>query len=362
VSIWSAREARTPASAVDRILRDVEPLSPDLMDGLPVGLLRILRDRRIAEANDAAGTILGRPAAALVGRSVMEAFLDHRLDDLVGTAAAGGSGSLELDLPADRRVIVRVRPAPPSLAWLVLEDVTELRRLQRIRAEFIDNLAHELRTPLTTIRLLTERVADELAGVEVPERVRERIGTIDVETGHLVQMVNELLDLARIEQAATRLDLEDLPALGLLTDAARRLAPFAERQGVRIDLIPADASLVLRGDRDRLGQVIVNLLHNALKFSPAGGTVTLRAEAGAEGGMVALSIRDEGPGIPRADQVRIFERFYKVDRARPRTGGGTGLGLSIARHIVEGHGGRISVSSVEGEGATFRVEIPAANP
>lgn len=329
-----------------------------LVDQLPLGIVHVGRDRRVLGANETAGTLLGRSPDVLVGRTLMELFLDHRVEELVLAAAAGSGGtSVELDLPRERRVTLRVRPSSDGLAWLVLEDVTELRRLQRIRAEFIDNLAHELRTPLTTVRLLTERVLMELEGTDVPERIRERVATIEVEAGHLTQMVNELLDLSRIEQATTRLDLEDLAVGPLLDGVAARLATFAERQGVGIVVEPGGAGLVLHGDADRLGQVLVNLVHNAVKFSPPAGRVTLAAAA--EGDVVILSVTDEGPGIPRADQARIFERFYKVDRARPRTGGGTGLGLAIARHIVQAHGGRIDVVSEEGHGATFRVAIPA---
>jgi two-component system phosphate regulon sensor histidine kinase PhoR len=243
---------------------------------------------------------------------------------------------------------------------VVIEDVTELRRLQRIRAEFIDNLSHELRTPLTTVRLLTERVQDELQGLDVPPRVRERVATIDVEIGHLVQMVNELLDLSRIEQATTQLHLEDLAPGLLVSGALERMHAFADRQGVSLvaQLSDPEHTPPIRGDVDRLGQVLVNLLHNALKFSPPGSRVVARVDPGPH--EVVISVEDEGPGVPRADQARIFERFYKVDRARPRSGGGTGLGLAISRHLVEAHGGRIWVESDEGHGSAFRVALPVA--
>lgn len=349
--------ARTTARYPRAVTTEPNDLSR-LADHLPVGLVRIASDRRIDRANEVAHVLLGRSPGALLGRTVMEAFLDHRLEALVVDQPGVNGSVLELDGPQDRRIVVRARPATGALAWLVMEDVTELRRLQRIRAEFIDNLSHELRTPLTTVRLLTERLTMDLEGLDVSERVRDRVAKIDVETGHLVQMVNELLDLSRIEQATTRLDLDDLPAGTLLNGVAARMAAFAERQSVTVVVEPGPPGITLRGDADRLGQVLVNLLHNALKFSSPGSTVTLRAEhAGPE---VRILVIDQGPGIPRADQPRIFERFYKVDRARPRTGGGTGLGLAIARHIVEAHGGRIGVESEEGQGATFVVTLPAA--
>jgi two-component system, OmpR family, phosphate regulon sensor histidine kinase PhoR len=338
---------------------DADDLSR-LADQLLLGLLRVAPDLTVVDANHAAHLLLARPPGRLIGGSVMAAFLDHRVEEAIAACLDGGSRQMELDGPGERRVIVRSRRATTGGVLVVLEDVTELRRLQRIRSEFIDNLSHELRTPLTTIRLLTERVLDELDSMDVPPRLRERVATIDVETGHLVQMVNELLDLSRIEQATTQLHLEDV-ALGPLAEAGiARMRTFAERQGVLlVSEVPAGADLPeIRGDADRLGQVLVNLLHNALKFSPPGRRVIVRAEASAP--EVVLSVIDEGPGVSRGDQSRIFERFYKVDRARPRAGGGTGLGLSIARHIVEAHGGRIWVESDEGHGASFRVALPIA--
>jgi two-component system phosphate regulon sensor histidine kinase PhoR len=262
--------------------------------------------------------------------------------------------------------------------WVVLEDVSELRRLQQIRTEFVDNLSHELRTPLSTVSLLAETLARdaEAAGDGVPPRMRDRIAKIEVETGHLVQMVNELLDLARIESGGplTLLDAVDLGQVA--QDATERLRLFAERQGLRLVVDRPERLPFVRGDEARLGQVVVNLVHNALKFgrqedaeTTVGATGTgadpdraeVRVAVRATGGEVILSVEDHGVGIPAADLSRIFERFYKVDRVRVR-GGGTGLGLAIARHVVEQHGGRITVDSEEGRGSTFRVSLPAVLP
>ncbi|OGO57904.1 MAG: hypothetical protein A2V85_00675 [Chloroflexi bacterium RBG_16_72_14] len=254
-----------------------------------------------------------------------------------------------------RRVVLHLHYRPGEGTWIVLEDVTELRRLQQIRAEFIDNLSHELRTPLSTVSLLAETLARDAETADVPPRMRERIAKVEIETGHLVQMVNELLDLARIE-GGTQLRLADDVDLGRLAAASvERLRLFAERQGVSLTVTADPAAPRVRGDEDRLGQVFVNLVHNAVKFSPDGGDVTVHVRP--EGGEVIVSVTDHGIGIPKRDQPRIFERFYKVDRARVR-GGGTGLGLSIARHVVERHGGRIWLESEEGRGSTFSFAIP----
>jgi two-component system phosphate regulon sensor histidine kinase PhoR len=238
-----------------------------------------------------------------------------------------------------------------------MEDVSELRRLQRIRAEFIDNLSHELRTPLTTVSLLAETLVREAdgAGEAIPPRMRDRIGKIEVETDHLVQMVEELLDLSRIESGGPMVMLDEVDLRRLALASVERLRLFAERQGVELRTDVPETVPPVRGAEDRLGQVLVNLLHNAVKFSPDGGVVTVRVEPSAK--EVVVAVEDHGIGIARPDQARIFERFYKADKAR-RRGGGTGLGLAIARHVVEVHGGRIKVESEEGRGSTFSFSVP----
>ncbi len=268
------------------------------------------------------------------------------------------AGWRELEAVDRASLIVRARPAAGGGAWVTLENVTELQRLRRIRSEFIDNLSHELRTPLANIRLLTEMLMDDLEREEVSTRTRERVATIDVETGHLVQMVNELLDLSRIEQAATRIRRDAVLMPPLVTATLHRLRTFADRQGVvLVELVPDDLPPV-RGDEERLDQLLMNLLHNAIKFSPEGGTVTITTDERPDS--VVVSVTDHGMGIPKKDQDRVFERFYKVDRARQRGLGGTGLGLAIARHIVEAHGGRIWLESTEGKGSTFSFSVPFA--
>jgi two-component system phosphate regulon sensor histidine kinase PhoR len=292
----------------------------------------------------------------------MEAFVDHRMEGLVRAAARTSATSSELTTldGSDRIVLVRVRPATTGGIWLVLEDVTELRRLQRIRTEFIDNLSHELRTPLTTVRLLTETVTRDLEKVDVPRRIRDRIMKIDVETGHLVQMVNELLDLSRIESGAPQLLHDEVELGGVIRAAIERIRPFADRQHVTLAAELPDGGDLARvvGDEERLGQLLINLLHNAVKFSQDGMRVVVAGREAA--GEVLVTVTDQGAGIPRADLDRVFERFYKVDKARVRGVGGTGLGLAIARHIVEAHGGRIWAESEEGRGSTFNFAIPAA--
>ena len=350
-TITSARDAEDRAQRASLDLAQV-------LDLLGVGVIEFDAGLAVRQANRAAHLLLGSNPAGLVGRTAIEALGDHRLEELARAALAGGAASGEVTLRegAEPTVLVRVAHAASGGIWMILEDVSELRRLQRIRAEFIDNLSHELRTPLTTVRLLTETLARDLERTEPPPRLRDRIQMIDIETGHLVQMVNELLDLSRIEQGTAPLHLAPVDLAPLLRASLERLRLFAERQGVRLTTeIPDDLPRVLI-DEERVGQLLVNLLHNAVKFSPGGGDVVVRARpAGQE---VVVSVQDHGIGIPRDDLDRIFERFYKVDRARPREGGGTGLGLSIARHVFQGHGGRIWAESEEGSGSTFSFTLP----
>ncbi|HEY7828908.1 MAG TPA: ATP-binding protein [Candidatus Limnocylindrales bacterium] len=344
-------------------------------EGLTVGIIRLDHNLAVRYANPAAHLFAGRPSGTLLGRSLIEAFIDRRIEELAEQAVETGAASGELTLrSADGpALLVRARRAADGRGlWLTLEDVSELRRLQRIRTEFVDNLSHELRTPLANVSLLAETLVreSEAAGETIPARMRDRIGRIEVETGHLVQMVSELLDLARIESGRPMLLLDQVDLGRLAGASADRLRLFAERQGVTLTVeVPAEGVPPVRGAEERLGQVIVNLVHNAVKFSPDGGDVAIRVvaqpaegvgPAEAVGPAVVVSVEDHGIGIPRGSQARVFERFYKVDRARVR-GGGTGLGLAIARHVIEGHGGRIWVVSDEGRGSTFSFALPVAD-
>jgi two-component system phosphate regulon sensor histidine kinase PhoR len=363
---------RRRADEVDALratLREREPAEPGtaaarvtdgaVLDLLPVGVLEFDPDDRVARANARAGVLLDVAPARLPGRSLVEAFLDARLEATLSGLGRGSVASADLRTGdgEPRQLLVRATRQADGRLVVLLEDVTELRRLQQIRTEFIDNVSHELRTPLSTVSLLAETLARDAERAEVPDRMRERIAKIEVETGHLVQMVSELLDLARIE-GGSQLRLEDDVDLGALAEAsAERLRLFAERQGVAIVVTVEPGLPTIRGDEARLGQVFINLVHNAVKFSPDGGEV--RVDVRREGDVARASVTDHGIGIAKADRARVFERFYKADRARVR-GGGTGLGLSIARHVVRGHGGRIWVESVQGTGSTFVFEVPLA--
>ncbi len=264
------------------------------------------------------------------GGPLIEAFLDTGVETLMRAALASGSsiGEVALGGPDGSRLALRARRSPSGGVWLVLEDVSELRRLQQIRTEFIDNLSHELRTPLTTVSLLAETLTREAeaAGDAVPARMRDRIAKIELETGHLVQMVSELLDLSRIESGGA-LGAVDIIDLGrVASESTERLRLFADRQGVVLRTEIADPIAPVRGDPDRLGQVMVNLVHNAVKFSPDGGDVTVSVRPVA--GDVVVAVADHGVGRagtrPGAHLRALLQgrpgarpRRDRRDRARP---------------------------------------------
>jgi two-component system, OmpR family, phosphate regulon sensor histidine kinase PhoR len=363
-----------PVRGVERLQADVARLERDLADQLQdrqlladlldIGIVDLDVRLEVAFANASAHALVDRAPGTLLGRNMLEVFIDPQIEAIARSAQAQGSAAGEVRLrgadgPA---LVVRARRSSSGGAWLALADVSELRRLQQIRAEFIDNLSHELRTPLTTVGLLAETLSRdaEAAGDAIPPKMRDRIGKIEVETGHLVQMVSEIMDLSRIESGTGLTLVDDLDLGKLAASSVERLRLFADRQRVKLRTeVPRDLPRI-RGDEARLGQVFVNLVHNAVKFSPDGGDVTVRTFA--RGDEVVTAVEDHGIGVPAAARDRIFERFYKVDRARLRAeaGGGTGLGLAIARHVVEQHGGRIWVESEEGTGATFAFALPTS--
>jgi two-component system phosphate regulon sensor histidine kinase PhoR len=362
-----------PVYGVARLLERLQQLERDLADErrdhellvdlVDVGVVDLDAGLRVVFANAAAHAFVRRTPGTLLGLDPIEAFLDAQLATIARTALDQGSdaGEVQLGGADGPRLIVRAQRSTAGGVWLVLVDVSELRRLQQIRAEFIDNLSHELRTPLTTVSLLAETLTREAQalGAALPAKMRDRIAKIEVETGHLVQMVTEIMDLSRIESGGGLGLLEDIDLGRLARSSAERLRLFADRQGVTLRLDVEPGLPTVRGDEARLGQVFVNLVHNAVKFSPDGGDVAVSVRAA--GRELIATVEDHGVGVPRAVQTRIFERFYKVDRARGRgQAGGTGLGLAIARHVIEQHGGRIWVESTEGAGSRFSFALPLA--
>ncbi len=334
---------------------------------LEEGLVVVGADHRLRFANPAARQLLDLPDE-LEGQRLEDAVRDYRIPLMVSSCLSGAGEVLrELDDPAaSRHLVVQALPvgeagteAPAEVA-LLLRDETLLRRLERVRRDFVANVSHELRTPVTAIQLLVETL---LAGaLEDSSVAGEFVGKIGLETAHMAQMVAELIELSTIESG--RLPLRPVPtAVEDLVAAAERLRPLADErhQGLRHRVDPGTPAVL--GDPTRLGQVVRNLVHNAIKFTPDGGVITLSAQARRHRGrdLVELRVADTGCGIAPEELGRVFERFYKTDRSRGRDGEGTGLGLAIARHTVEAHGGSIEGESTPGVGSVFIVLLPGAS-
>ena len=347
------------------------------------GLVLLLVDRRlrILRAGAEAATLAERTTAALQGMSLIAAFGSAALDGVCRQAAATGepaSGEADLGRGGERAFTVdavpitagRATPFGAGGALVVsLHEVTTIRRVERVRRDFVANISHELRTPLASIKLLAETLG--AGAVDDVPTAREFITQIEREADHLAQLVNELLDLSMIESGEIGLTIEPTDPDAVLDLAAERIGPVAARRGMQVTRLPRpDAPELLRvaADGVRLEQAILSLAHNAVKYSHPDGEVRLGWELRED--RVRFVVADDGIGVAAAHQPRLFERFYKVDRVRgPQRmdgqdeplGGSAGLGLAIVRHIAEAHRGAVGMNSVEGAGSTFWIEIPIAD-
>ena len=304
-------------------------------------------------ANPAAGRLF--QTSDPVSRSIVEVVRHHQLVEAWRRCQQTRqlqSESVELPTRHQFLQLVVIPDQHSSGSLLLAQDLTRIRRLETMRRDFISNLSHELRTPLASLKALAETLQD--GALEDPPAARHFIDQIQIEVDALTQMVTELLELSRIESGRLSLDLQPVAVCELLDAASKRMMLQAKRAGIGLRVECVDDLPMVKVDLQRLEQVLVNLIHNAVKYTRAGGEIVLLAEAG--NGSVRFAVRDTGIGIPADDVPRIFERFYRVDKSR--TGSGTGLGLSIAKHIVEAHGGKIWAESIEGRGSTFYFTIP----
>ncbi len=255
-------------------------------------------------------------------------------------------------------------PSGGEFFAVVIEDKAELHRLERVQHDFLANVSHELSTPLTSVRLLAETLEDVID--TDPDKAQQFVEKIEKEVQYLTGMVAELLELSRIESGQLPITIEPIEATQLVREVMARMLPLAQRHRVRLLTAIQQGKTLVAADSKLITRVLVNLVHNAIKFTPSGGSIVI-GTAGQKGqSMQLFFVRDTGAGIREEDLPRVFERFFKTDRARSKAdfigpgGGGTGLGLAIARQVVEAHGGRIMAESAVGEGSIFTFTLPVA--
>ncbi len=329
-----------------------------ILDHMADGVLITDKDGRVRMINPAAAVILNLRDMT-VGFSFAQTVRDYQLIELWRHCHERGEeqiATLEINLtPRFLQVIITpLRTADLEGCLIILQDLTPMRRLQTVRRDFVSNVSHELRTPLASIKALADTLRE--GALADPPAARNFLTKMETEIDAMTQLVEELLELSRIESGKAPLQFQPTAVMDFVAPPTERLRPQAERAGITLSLdLPDDLPPVLV-DKSRIAQVITNLVHNSIKFTPKGGQIIVSARQ--SGGEIIITVRDTGIGIPSEALPRIFERFYKADRAR--SGEGTGLGLSIARHIVQAHQGRIWAESLEGQGTTLFIALPVA--
>ncbi len=349
-------QLRGSVTELERIRVRLEATLANLSDGV------IITDERghVVLANQAALSMVGARGVA-VGEPVVEVARDHELTDMVNQALATDTAKERIvHHSRSGRVLQaaarRLNAADDRIGLIVLRDITEIRRLESVRRDFVANVSHELRTPLTSIRVLVETL--ESGALHDPSVSTDFLARIVSEVDRLALLVDELLDLARLESGRIRLSLEWVNAESAVQRVLERMAPQTERARLMVDFSISPETPEFLADWGRIDQVLLNLVHNAVKFTPAGGAIAIMVSSSVD--LVQFHVRDTGVGVSPEDMPRLFERFYKADRARRSQG--TGLGLAIAKHIVQAHGGTIWAEPNPGGGTSFMFTLPLAGP
>ena len=333
-----------------------------ILAGMVEGVIVVDPQGRLQLVNDAARQML-KLDDAWIGRPYVETIRLPAIAELVAGVLFGRApDALQLSPPRDpsRTIMATAAPAAGAVAYgviLVLHDITELRRADQIRRDFVANVSHELRTPLTAIRGYVEALTD--GDVEEDERLRF-LGIIARHTQRMERLVKDLLRLARLDAGQETIDLTACDTRSLVEAVTADTAPALTERRQRIEVTVGPGAEAIRADPAKLHDALRNLVANAITYAPEQSTIRIGAER--EGRRVLISIADEGPGIPEEDLSRVFERFYRVDKSRARDPGGTGLGLAIVKHLVELHGGTVRADNGAGGGARFTITIASAAP
>ncbi|HEV8069784.1 MAG TPA: ATP-binding protein [Planctomycetaceae bacterium] len=380
-ALWSAPatprgSARNLESAIESMNRQLETRIEELqrksrqlqesterletvLGSMVEGVVAVDDSQRILFANRAARNLLDMQVTNPVGRPIWEVIRHARIDEVIRTVLAGGEAtSLEIDLPRKHAVVAvlasRLPGNPTSGVVLVFHNVTELRRLENIRREFVSNVSHELKTPLTAIQAYAETLLD--GALDEPEHRTKFVERIGEQAGRLHALIQDLLRLAQIESGDNVFDVRAVEVSPVVRECIDEHLAVAESKSQRLVTQAPAADLNVMADEEGLHTILGNLIDNAVKYTQDGGTISVRWRI--DDGMARIDVQDNGPGIPAEHQSRIFERFYRVDRARSRDVGGTGLGLSIVKHLVQEFDGSIGISSEPGSGTTFTVRLP----
>jgi two-component system, OmpR family, phosphate regulon sensor histidine kinase PhoR len=331
-----------------------------ILKSIAEGVLAVDKDLRVIFCNDSLARLLGVQSPLTARLSLRDVARDPGLAEVLNqTLSAHTAVKRTLQLAAADGRVFEVNATPLATASnegaiAILHDITELERLERVRKDFVANVSHELRTPLTAIRGYAETLLD--GAVEDPKAQRQFLSVILAHAIRLNNIASDLLILSDLDSGRSQPELEQISVRAAIETAIHTVEPEAQLRGVSLLSGKIESACVL-GTRLRLEQALINLVDNAVKFNRPGGSV--RIESGPTGAnQVSVCIRDKGIGIPSEDLTRIFERFYRVDKARSREVGGTGLGLSIVKHVVERMNGTVKVESQLGEGSTFTIVLP----
>ena len=339
-----------------------------ILDAMVEGVIATDGHDHIFLLNEGARGIFGLGQTRVERRPLLEVIRNVDLHGLLSESRAAADGevvSREIKLPDPPERVLQVHAVPlrftgdePGVV-IILHDITELRRLEQVRTEFVANVSHELRTPLTAIQGYLETLLD--GALEEPQHARKFLEIVFRQTERLGRLTDDLTDLSNIELGRISLRIEPTDLTEVTESALAIIQPRAGSGRVTVKVsLPADMPEVL-ADRDRLAQILINLVDNAVKYTPAGGHVWVEAQR-LPSGMVEVAVRDTGVGVPKADLPRLTERFYRVDKARSRELGGTGLGLAIVKHLVLAHGGELGIESELWKGTTVRFTLPTGKP
>lgn len=377
VIMWQNRPPEPQAPPPPPVVAD-GPYAPAeiIVSMIDIGILFVTGDGIVLMHNPAASELLNLQRDG-VGRTLISLIRDHQFDEFVRDVAVRCESD-EMLLPMRNpartlRVTARpiIQPNSDVIVILLIRDITQLSQLERSRRDMIASVSHELRTPLAALKLLSETIASN-PPPEIAQRMARRISD---EVDALTRLVNDLHDLSQIEAGRIALQMAPTNVIQIVERAIERIQPQADSHHIEVNHTVLSGLPMILSDAGRIDQVLLNLLHNAVKFTPDGGYITIGAQLISlpldcdalpgipsehnSGEWVAITVTDTGVGIPNEHLPRVFERFYKVDQARTR-GSGTGLGLAIARHLIEGHSGKIWVVSTVGVGTTFICTLPTA--